>query len=70
MGNALADLLLEGFSLYERGDTSLEDLRDDARRLIAHSPNDAAFGSYTSIENVFAHLLRTKAVVSERYYVS
>ena len=71
MGNALADLLLEGFSLYERGDTgtSLEDVRDDARRLIARSPNGADFGFYTSIESVFTHLLRTNAVVSERYYV-
>lgn len=47
MGNAVADLLLEGFSLYERGETSLEDVRDDARRLIARSPNGAAFGFYT-----------------------
>ena len=31
IGNAVADLLVEGFSLYERGDTSLEDVRDDAR---------------------------------------
>ena len=69
MGNALTDLLLEGFSFYERGDTSLEDVRDDARRLIAHSPNGAAFGCYTSIENVFAHTLRTNGAVSERYYV-
>ena len=69
MGNAVSDLLLEGFSLYERGDTSLEDVRDDARRLIACSPNGTAFGYYTSIENVFTHLLRTNAVVSERYYV-
>ena len=69
MGNAVADLLLEGFSLYERGDTSLEDVRDDARRLIACSPNGTAFGCYTSVENVLAHLLRTNAVVSERYYV-
>ena len=69
MGNVLANLLLEGFSLYERGVTSLEEVRDNARRLIANSPNGEAFGSYTSIENVFAHLLRTKAVVSERYYV-
>ena len=69
MGNAVADLLLEGFSLYERGDTSLEDVRDDARRLIARSPNGTAFGCYTSIENVFTHLLGTNAVVSERYYV-
>jgi hypothetical protein len=69
MGNALADLLLKGFSLYERGGTSLENVRDDARRLIARSPNGAAFGYYTSIENVFTCLLRTNAVVSERYYV-
>ena len=69
MGNALADLLLEGFSLYESSNMSLEDVCDDARQLIAHSPNGAAFGSYTSIENVFAHLFRDKAVVSERYYV-
>jgi hypothetical protein len=69
MGNAVADLLLEGFSLYERGEVSLENVRDDARRLIARSPNGAAFGCYTSIEIVCAHLLSTNAVVSERYYV-
>ena len=69
MSNAVADLLVEGFSLYERGDTSLENVRDDARWLIAHSPNGTAFGHYTSIENVFTHLLRTNAVVFERYYV-
>ena len=69
MGNRLADLLLEGFSLYERGETSLEDVRDDARRLIACSPNGTAFGFYTSIENVFTHLLRTNTVISESYYV-
>ena len=71
MGNVVTNLLLDGFSLYERGhgDTSLEDVRDDARRLISRSPNGAAFGCFTSIENVFIHLLRTNAVVSERYYV-
>jgi hypothetical protein len=69
MNNAVSDLLLEGFSLYERGGTSLENVRDDARRLIARSPNGAAFGSYTSIENVFICLLRTNTVISERYYV-
>ena len=68
MGNIVANLLLDGFSLYERGDASLEDVRDDARRLISCSPNGAAFGRFTSIENVFAHLMRTSAVVSERYY--
>ena len=30
MGSPLVDLLLEGFSLYERGDTFLEDVCDDA----------------------------------------
>ena len=69
MGSPLVDLLLEGFSLYERGDTFLKDVCDDARWLIAHSPNGAAFDFYTSIENVFTHLLRTNAVVFERYYV-
>jgi hypothetical protein len=69
MGNEVANLLLKGFSLYERGETSLESVRDDARRLIARSRNGAAFGCYTSIEDVCTHLLRTNAVVSERYYV-
>ena len=69
MGNAVADLLLEGFSLYERGEKTLKDVRDNARWLIAHGLNGSAFGSYTSIENVFTHLLRTNAVVTERYYV-
>ena len=69
MGNAVANLLLEGFSCYERGETSLENVRDDARRLIARSRNGATFGCYTSIEEVCAHMLSTNAVVSERYYV-
>ena len=69
MGNAVADLLLEGFSLYERGEASLEDVRDDVRRLIARSRNGAAFGCYTSIEDVCNHTLSTNTVISERYYV-
>ena len=69
MGNTLADLLIEGFSLFERGETTLEDVRDDARQFIARSPYGAVFGHYTSIEDVLTHLLRTNAVVSERYYV-
>ena len=60
MGNAVADLLVEGFSFYERGDTSLKDVCDDARQLVAHSPNGTAFSFYTSIENVFAHLQVTE----------
>jgi hypothetical protein len=67
MGNAVADLLLEGFSLYERGETSLEDVRNDTRRLIACSPNGAAFGFYTSIKNVCTHLLSMSTVIFERY---
>jgi len=67
--NTVADSLLEGFSLYERGYTSLEDIRDNTRRLIARSPRGPAFGYYTSIENVFSHLFKTNAIVSERYYV-
>ena len=62
----LADLLIEGFSLFERGETTLEDVHDDARWFIAHSPYGAVFGHYTSIEDVLTHLLRTNAVVSER----
>ena len=69
MGNAVADLLLEGFSLYERGEASLEDVRDDARQLIARSRNGAAFGCYTSIEDVCNHTLSTNTIISERYYV-
>jgi hypothetical protein len=69
MGNAVTNLLLDGFSLYERGETSLENVRDDARRLIARSPNGATFGHYTSIETVCTHLLSTNMVVYERYYV-
>ena len=41
MGNMLADLLIEGFSLFERGETTLEDVHDDARWFIAHSPYGA-----------------------------
>ena len=67
--HALLLMLLERFSLYERGEISLESVCDDARRLIACSPNGAAFSCYTSIKNVCAHLLSTNAVVSERYYV-
>ena len=69
MGNAVADLLLEGFFLYERGEISLENVRDDARRMIARSRNGVAFGCYTSIENVCSHTLSTNTVISETYYV-
>ena len=69
MGNAVADLLLKGFSLYERGEASLEDVRDDARYLIARSRNGVPFGCYTSIEEVCNHTLSTNTVISERYYV-
>jgi hypothetical protein len=69
MGNAVADLLLDGFSPYKRGETFLENVRDDARWLIAHSPNGADFGCYTSIKTVCTHLLRTNTVIYERYYV-
>ena len=31
MGNAVADLLLQGFSRYDRGEASLENARDDVR---------------------------------------
>ena len=69
MGNVVADLLLEGFFRYERGEASLENVRDDARHLIARSRNGPAFGCYTSIEEVCIHMLSTNTVVSERYYV-
>ena len=69
MGNAVADLLLEGFSLYEMGETSLEDVRNEVRHFIARSQNGAAFGCYTLIEDVCGHMLSTNTVISERYYV-
>ena len=69
MGNVVVDLLLEGFFRYERGEASLENVRDDARHLIARSRNGPAFGCYTSIEEVCIHMLSTNTVVSERYYV-
>jgi hypothetical protein len=69
MGNAVTDLLLHGFSSYEKGEALLEDARDNARRLIARSTNGVPFGRNTSIENVSIHLLSTSQVVSERYYI-
>jgi len=69
MGNAVADLLLQGFSRYEMDEASLEKARDDVRLLIARSRNGTPFGHYTSIENVCTHLLSTNAVVSEIYGV-
>ena len=69
MGNAAADLLLRGFSRYEKGEASLEDARDNVRHLIAHSTNGLPFGHNTSIENVSVHILTTNKVVSERYYI-
>ena len=66
--NAIADLLIEGFCRYERGETSLEGARDDFRRLIASNPNGAPFGNYTSIESVCIPLLRSDSVVSEMFY--
>jgi hypothetical protein len=69
MGNVVAYLLLKGFSLYESSETSLENVCDDARRLIARSRNGTAFGCYTSIEDVCSHTLSTNKVRSERYYV-
>ena len=69
MGNPVADLLVQGFLHYEKGEASLEDVRDNARWLIACSRNGAPFGHYTSIENVCTHVLNTNAVVFERYYV-
>src|SRR6266511_2079878 len=68
MGNAVADLLLQGFSQYDRGEASLENARDDVRRLISCSRNGTPFGHYTSIENVCMHFLRTNAVMTEKYY--
>ena len=69
MGNTVADLLLRGFSRYEKGEASLEDARDNARRLIARSANGLPFGHNTSIENVSVHLFTTNKVMFERYYV-
>jgi hypothetical protein len=66
--NAIADMLIEGFCRYERGETSLEGARDDFRRLIARIPNGAPFGDYTTIENVCVPLLRSNSVVSEMFY--
>ena len=51
------------------GETSLEDVHDKARHLIARSRNGAAFGCYMSIEDVCSHTLSTNSVISERYYV-
>ena len=69
MGNAVADLLLQGFSCYEMGEASLEKARDDVRLFIAQSRNSPPFGHFTSIENVCMHLLSTNMVVSEKYCV-
>ena len=69
MGNTVADLLLHGFSCYEKGEALLEDARDNARHLIAHSTNGLPFGHNTSIENVSIRLLSTNKVVTERYYI-
>ena len=69
MGNAVADLLLHGFSCYEKGEALLEDARDNARHLIARSANGLPFGHYTSVENVSIHFLSTNKVIFERYYI-
>ena len=66
--NLIANMLIEGFYQYERGETSLEGARDDFRRLIASIPNGAPFGTYTTIENVCIPLLRSNFVVSEMFY--
>ena len=69
MGNSMADTLVRGFSSYEKGETSLEDARDNVRLLIARSTNGRPFGHNTSIENVGVHLLSTNKDVFERYYI-
>ena len=69
MGNAVTNLLLHGFSRYEKGECSLEEARDDARHLISRVRNGAPFGNNTSIENVCSHLLTSNRVVLERYYI-
>jgi hypothetical protein len=69
MGNEVADLLIHGFTCYEKGEALLEDARDNARRLIARSTNGLPFGHNTSIENVSNRFLSTNKVVSERYYI-
>ena len=69
MGNSMADTLVRGFSSYEKGETSLEDVRDNVRLLIARSTNGRPFGHNTSIENVGVHLLSTNKDLFERYYI-
>jgi hypothetical protein len=69
MGNTVADLLLHGFSCYEKGEALLEDARDNARHLIARSTNSLPFGHNTSIEIVSIHFLSTNKVITERYYI-
>ena len=69
MGNAVTDLLVSGFSCYEKGEGSLEDARDDAKHFIACCRNGVPFGQNTSIENVCSHFLRTNRVIFERHYI-
>jgi hypothetical protein len=66
--NAIAEMLVDGFGQYEKGETSLEGARDDFRRLIAGLPNGAPFGNYTTIENVCTPLLRSDSVISQMFY--
>ena len=63
------DLLLHGFSCYEKSEALLEDAHDNARHLIARSTNGLPFGHNTSIEIASIHFLSTNKVITERYYI-